>query len=115
MFQEFWPVGLRNDDIYTLYEIYESYIKDLLISKKLNISVIIDNEIEEKINSTINQIISATNSAFMTIGVSKTKITPNQDLFQDYFLRKRKIFTDYISFIRLSLKDYINRNRRKGK
>ena len=103
-------VELLNDDIYTLYEIYESYIKDLLISKEVNISVFFDNEIEEKINSTINQIISATNTAFMTIGVSKNKITPNQDLFQDYFLRKRSIFTDYLSFIQLGLKDYINRH-----
>ena len=96
------------DDVYTLYKIYESYIRDLIISKKVNVSAIINNEKEEEVNSTIFQIISATNSAFITIGVSKNKITSNQILFQDYFLSKRRIFTDYLSFLQLGLKDYIN-------
>ena len=99
-----------NDGIYNLYTIYESYIRDLIISKKVNISAIIDNETEEQINSTINQIINAANSAFMTIGVSKDKIMSNQDLFQDSFLSKRRIFTDYNSFLQLGLKDYINKH-----
>ncbi len=97
------------DDVYNLYTIYESYIKDLLISKKVNISAIITNETEEQINNTIYQIISAANSAFMTIGVSKDKIISNQDLLQDSFLSKRRIFTDYNSFLQLGLKDYINK------
>ena len=99
-----------NDGIYNLYTIYESYIRDLIISKKVNISAIIDNETEEQINSTINQIINAANSAFMTIGVSKDKIMSNQDLLQDSFLSKRSIFTDYNSFLHLGLKDYINKH-----
>ena len=97
-------------DVYNLYTIYESYIRDLIISKKVNISAIIDNETEDQINSTINQIISTANSAFMTIGVSKEKINSNQDLFQDSFLSKRHIFTDYNSFLQLGLKDYINKH-----
>ncbi|MBY8981045.1 MAG: hypothetical protein KGD72_11695, partial [Candidatus Lokiarchaeota archaeon] len=94
-------------DVYNLYTIYESYIRDLIISKKVNISAIIDNETKEQINSTIFQIINATNSAFMTIGVSKDKIMSNQDLLQNFFLSKRRIFTDYNSFLQLGLKDYI--------
>ena len=97
-------------DVYNLYTIYESYIRDLIISKKVNISAIIDNETEEQINSTIYQIINASNSAFMTIGVSKDKMMLNQDLFQDFFLSKRPIFTDYNSFLQLGLKDYINKH-----
>jgi hypothetical protein len=97
-----------NDDVYNLYKIYESYIRDLIISKKVKVSAIINNETEEKVNSTIFQIISATNSAFITIGVSKNNITSNQILFQDYFLSKKHIFTDYLSFLQLGLKDYIN-------
>lgn len=97
-------------DVYNFYTIYESYIKDLIISKKVSISAIIDNETEEQINSTIYQIISTTNSAFMTIGVSKEKINSNQDLFQDSFISKRHIFTDYNSFLQLGLKDYINKH-----
>jgi len=46
----------------------------------------------------------------MTIGVSKEKINSNQDLFQDSFLSKRHIFTDYNSFLQLGLKDYINKH-----
>ena len=101
-------IDILNVDIYSFYKIYESYIRDLIISKKVKISAIINNETEEKVNGTIFQIITATNSAFITIGVSKNKITSNQILFQDYFLSKRRIFTDYISFLQLGLKDYIN-------
>ncbi len=99
-----------NDDVYDLYSIYESYIRDLIISKKVNVSAIINNESEEKVNNTIYQIISATNSAFITIGVSKNNITSNQILFQDYFLSKKNIFTNYLSFLQLGLKDYINKH-----
>jgi len=97
-------------DIYNFYTIYESYIKDLIISKKVNISAIINNETEEQIDGTIFQIITAANSAFITIGVSKDRITSNQELLQDSFLIKRGIFTDYNSFLQVGLKDYINRH-----
>ena len=97
-------------DIYRLYTIYESYIRDLIISKKINISTMLDSETEEQINGTIFQIISSANSAFITIGVSKDKITSNQDLLQDSFLSKRRIFTDYNSFLQVGLKDYINKH-----
>ncbi len=103
-------IDFLNDDIYHLYKIYESYVRDLIISKKVNISAIIDNETEEEIKNTIFQIITATNSAFVTIGVSKNKIISNQDLFQNDFLSKRSIFTNYISFLQLGLKDYINKH-----
>ena len=97
-------------DIYNLYSIYDSYIKDLIISKNVNISAIIEIETEEQINNTIFQIISATNSAFITIGVSKDRITSNQDLFQDFFLSKRSILTDYNSFLQVGLNDYIKKH-----
>jgi len=103
-------IDFLNDDIYNLYRIYESYVKDLIISKKVNISAIIENEAEEEINNTIFQIISATNSAFVTIGVSKNKIISSQDLFQNIFLSERSIFTNYLSFLQLGLKNYINKH-----
>jgi len=98
------------DSIYNFYKIYESYIIDLLLSKRVNISAIIDDENEETLNSTIHQIISVTNSAFLTIGVLKMRIAQDQDLFQEFFLNKRQIFTDYLSFLQLGLKDYINKH-----
>ncbi|MBY9016786.1 MAG: hypothetical protein KGD68_13940 [Candidatus Lokiarchaeota archaeon] len=103
-------VDFLKDDIYKLYKIYESYIRDLIISKKVNVSEIIDNETEENINSAIFQIIAATNSAFMTIGVSKNEVKSNHVLFQDSFLLKRSIFTNYLSFLQLGINDYINKH-----
>ncbi|TET02179.1 MAG: hypothetical protein E3J90_02725 [Promethearchaeota archaeon] len=103
-------IDFLNDDVFNLYRIYESYVRDLIISKKVNISAIIDNETEEEISNTIFQIISATNSAFVTIGVSKNKIMSNQNLFQNAFLSQRNIFTNYLSFLQLGLKDYINKH-----
>ncbi len=97
-------------DIYNLYSIYDSYIRDLIISKNVNISAIIEIETEEQINDTIVQIISVANSAFITIGVSKDRITSNQDLLQNSFLSKRSIFTDYNSFLQVGLKDYIKKH-----
>jgi hypothetical protein len=103
-------IDYLNTDVYSFYKIYESYIRDLLISKKVNVSAFLDNETEEKINSTIYNMISATNSAFTTIGVSKNKITSNQVLFQESFLSKRSSFTDYLSFLQHGLKEYINKH-----
>jgi len=101
-------IDFLNEDIYNLYKIYESYIIDLLISKNVNISAVIDTDTEEMVNTVIFQIIRSVHSALTTIGVSKNKITSNQVLFQDSFLSRRSIFTDYTSFLQLGLKDYIN-------
>jgi len=49
-------IDFLSDDVYNLYKIYESYVRDLIISKKVNISAIIDNETEEEINNTIFQL-----------------------------------------------------------
>ncbi|MFX1289049.1 MAG: hypothetical protein ACFFFY_10895, partial [Promethearchaeota archaeon] len=67
-------VDIFSGDIREFYKIYESYLIDLIISKKIDISLIIDQIKQKEAKDNLYSIIAATNSAFLTIGVSKNEL-----------------------------------------
>lgn len=103
-------VDLLKEDISEYYKMYESYLIDLILSKNINISSNIDLDEEKDTINNIFSIIAITNSAFITIGVSKSKLTGDLKLSQDFFEENKSIFSNYLSFLQLGLKDYINKH-----
>ncbi|GAF96477.1 unnamed protein product, partial [marine sediment metagenome] len=103
-------VDLLKEDISEYYKMYESYLIDLILSKNINISSNIDLDEEKDTINNILSIIAVTNSAFITIGVSKSKLTGDLKLSQDFFEENKSIFSNYLSFLQLGLKDYINKH-----
>ncbi len=103
-------IDQMKDEIYESYEKCTSYINDLIISKKVNVMLEINTETEEIIRKTILAMINATNSALSSIGVSTDKLSSDIELFREIFEENRNMYSNYNSFLQLSLKDYINRH-----
>jgi len=103
-------VDLLKDDINEYYKMYESYLIDLILSKNVNISSIINLDEQKDAKNNILSIITATNSALITIGVSKSELTGDLSLYQDLFEKNTGIFSNYLSFLQLGVKDYINKH-----
>jgi hypothetical protein len=103
-------IDQMKDEINESYEKYSSYIKDLIISKKINIMLDINTEPEEVIRKTIIEMINATNSALTSIVVSTDKLSSDNDLFRESFEENRNMYSNYNSFLQLGLKDYVNRH-----
>lgn len=103
-------VDLLKDDINEYYKMYESYLIDLILSKNVNISSIINLDEQKDAKNNILSIITATNSALITIGVSKSELTGDLKLYQDLFENNSGIFSNYLSFLQLGIKDYINKH-----
>ena len=95
-------IDQMKDEINESYEKCSLYIKDLIISKKINIMLDINTEPEEVIRKTIIAMINATNSALTSIGVSTDKLSSYSELFQEGFEENRNIYSN--------LKDYVNRH-----
>jgi len=102
-------IDQMKDEIYETYEKCESYIIDLIISKKVNIMLDI-NETEEIIRETILVMINATNSALISIGISIDNLSSDNELFRERFEVNRNMYSDYNSFLQLGLKNYFNRH-----
>ncbi|MBY8987873.1 MAG: hypothetical protein KGD61_05415 [Candidatus Lokiarchaeota archaeon] len=98
------------EDIREFYKIYESYLTDLIFSKKINISSFIDSSEQKETKNNILSIIAAINSALITIGVSKNKLPPDTELYQELYEKNRSSFSTYLSFLQLGLKDYIDKH-----
>ncbi|GAG17735.1 unnamed protein product, partial [marine sediment metagenome] len=103
-------VNVLKDEIKELYKIYESYLTDLILSKNINISINIDTCIEKDATNNILFIIAATNSALITIGVPKSKLTADHNLYQEFYEQNKSQFTNFLSFLQVGLKDYINKH-----
>ena len=101
-------VDLLKVEIREFYEIYESYLIDLILSKDIEISSAINSSDETKTRNDILSIIKVTNSALSTIGVAKKNLTPHDELFQELFEKNLNSFSDYKSFLQLGLKNYTN-------
>jgi len=103
-------IDLLKEDIREFYEIYESYLVDLILSKNIKISLAIDSNVEKETKDSIFSIIAVTNSALITIGVLKSKLLPDQELYQEFYEKNKGNFSNYLSFLQLGLKDYINKH-----
>ncbi|MFX0048964.1 MAG: hypothetical protein ACFE8G_12465, partial [Candidatus Hermodarchaeota archaeon] len=102
-------VDIFSGDIREFYKIYESYLIDLIISKKIDISLIIDQIEQKEAKDNLYSIIAATNSAFLTIGVSKSELMADNELYKESYEKNKSMFNTYLSFLQLGLKDYINK------
>ena len=103
-------IDYMKEEIFESYEKCTAYINDLIISKRVNVTLNINTEPEETIRKTILTIINATNSALTTIGVSTGDISSDNELFRKNFEENRNKYSNYNSFLQIGLKDYVNRH-----
>ena len=103
-------IDQMKDEIYETYEKCTSYITDFIVSKKVNVMLNINTEPEDIIRKTIIAMINATNSALTTIGVSTDNLSSDNELYRKSFEENRNKYSNYNSFLQISLKDYVNRH-----
>ena len=103
-------VEVLEEDIKRFYEIFESYLIDLILSKNVQLASAIDPNTQKETMDIILSIIKVCNSALNTIGVSKEKLTPDRELYQVEYEQKKGSFNTYQSFLQLGLRDYINKH-----
>ena len=103
-------IDRMKDEINESYEKCISYITDFIVSKKVNVMLNINTETEDIIRKTIIVMINATNSALTTIGVSTDNLSSDNELFRESFEENRNKYSNYNSFLQISLKDYVNRH-----
>jgi len=96
------------DDIYTYYSRCYTYIKDILKDKNVNLRRKTSQDDDETITETIDTMLTSIRLAFMTIGISKTKL--KEDLNQLNHLKNKKgdQYQDYLSYFERDLKNYID-------
>ncbi|MFW9773982.1 MAG: hypothetical protein ACFFEO_17655, partial [Candidatus Thorarchaeota archaeon] len=100
--------SLQNE-IIDYYEKCFFYIKDLYSYKNIDITTKFSKTTEREIEKGIYAVISATNSALNTIGIPIEELSLEKEIFNNIFKNQRKSYVDFNSFIKSSLKTYINK------
>ncbi|MHA2290103.1 MAG: hypothetical protein ACXABG_15060, partial [Promethearchaeota archaeon] len=103
-------IDLMKGEIKEFYKIYESYLTDLILSKNVNISLNIDSCVEKDATNHILSMIAATNSAFITIGRDKSKLTTDRELYEELYVQNKSQYTNFLSFLQIGMKEYINQH-----
>jgi hypothetical protein len=98
------------EDIKEFYKVYESYLIDLTLSKNIDVSLKIDSNEQKDTEDNILSIIAATNSALITIGVSKSKLMADRQLFEELYKKNKNKFSDYLAFLQMGLNEYNNKH-----
>ncbi|MBY9012606.1 MAG: hypothetical protein KGD70_09555, partial [Candidatus Lokiarchaeota archaeon] len=82
----------------------------LILSKNIDISLKIDSNEQKDTEDNILSIIAATNSALITIGVSKSKLMADRQLFEELYKKNKNKFSDYLAFLQMGLNEYNNKH-----
>ena len=96
------------DDIYTFYSRCYTYIKDILKDKNVNLRRKTSQDDDKVVMETIDTMLTSIRLAFMTIGISKTKLEEDFNQLNHLKNKKDAQYQDYLSYFEQDLKDYID-------
>jgi len=96
------------DEIFTYYHRCYSYIREILIDKKINLRRRVSQDNEKKRQQTIETMLEAIRLAFMTIGIPKTKLEEDRKQLEAVKSKKGANYEDYNAYFEIDLKDYID-------
>ena len=101
-------IQLFKNEIFTFYNRSYSYIKEILIDKNINLRRSVSQDDEKKREQTIETMLESIRLAFMTIGISKTKLEDDMKQLGVVKSKKGKDYEDYNAYFEMDLKDYID-------
>ncbi|MFW9781783.1 MAG: hypothetical protein ACFFFB_05810 [Candidatus Heimdallarchaeota archaeon] len=102
-------LAMVRKDIIDYFENTQSYLKDLVSIKNVNLGQPISTESNEDINSELLKILKAIKTGLNTLGVPINIITKTQNAFLNEVNQKKPIFQDYSSYLEVYFRDYINK------
>jgi len=95
-------------EVFDYYERTQSYLKDLISYKKVNLKKQTKDENEEVLKETLEKILKAIKTGLNTIGVPINNITLVQTAFLNDVYKNGNARDSYGSYLELYFKDYIN-------
>ncbi|MFW9819929.1 MAG: hypothetical protein ACFFE5_09990, partial [Candidatus Thorarchaeota archaeon] len=100
--------NIFRSDIFEYFKKSYSYLKDLIEYKRINLNKKIDNENEDQVKSTLEQILKSIKTGLNTIGIPIEQVNANQKDFIETFSMQRGQVSDYNSLFVLYLQKYVN-------
>ncbi|MFW9971370.1 MAG: hypothetical protein ACFFDF_14345 [Candidatus Odinarchaeota archaeon] len=97
----------RNDIIEYFQKTY-SYLKDLVVYKKIDLNKKIETENEIQVKKTFENILKAIKTGLNTIGISIEKLNEDQKTFIKYLNKDKARIDDYNSFFEENMQNYVN-------
>jgi len=101
--------ALMRDDILEYYQKSYSYLKDLILYKKIDLNKKIDSKSERNLISNLRKMLKAIKTGLNTIGVSMDKLNESQDDFIESLNKDRTEIQDYNSYFQIYLTNYVNK------
>ncbi|KKN33394.1 hypothetical protein LCGC14_0804250 [marine sediment metagenome] len=95
-------------EVFDYYDRSQSYLKDLISYKNVNLKKQTKDENEEILKETLEKILKAIKTGLNTIGVPIHNITMVQTTFLNDIHKKGNVIDSYGSYLELYFKDYIN-------
>ena len=99
--------ALMRDDILKFYQNSYSYLKDLIIYKKLDLDKKTDDEREKNLISNLRKMLKAIKTGLNTIGVSMDKLNESEKDFFESLNKDRIEIQDYNSYFQIYLTNYV--------
>ncbi len=107
IFSEF--LAKMKNEIFEYYKLTYSYLKDLIIYKKIDIRKNILAESEEIKKKTLEKILKAMKTGLNTIGVPILKLNEIQNNFMKLLSTKTNEIPDYNSYLKLYQRNFLNK------
>ncbi|MFX1363905.1 MAG: hypothetical protein ACFFCE_14005 [Promethearchaeota archaeon] len=100
---------IMRDDILEYYHRSHSYLKDLIMYKKIDLNKTTENEREKNLISNLRKMLKAIKTGLNTIGVSIDKLNECQNDFMESLNENRAKIQDYNSYFEMYLMKYVNK------
>ncbi|MFX1503762.1 MAG: hypothetical protein ACFFDH_22565 [Promethearchaeota archaeon] len=100
---------VMRDDILEYYHRSHSYLKDLIIYKKIDLNKKTENEREKNLISNLKKMLKAIKTGLNTIGISIDKLNESQNDFMESLEENRAKIQDYNSYFQIYLIKYVNK------
>ena len=101
--------ALMRDDILKFYQNSYSYLKDLILYKKIDLNKKIDTQSERNLISNLRKMLKAIKTGLNTIGVSMDTLNEAQNNFMSTLNQNRSEIQDYNSYLEFYLMNYVNK------
>ena len=97
-----------NSEVLEYYRLTNSYLKELIAYKNIELNTELQTESEGIKNDTFEKILKAVKTGLNTLGIELEKLNMHQNNFIKLLSTKRSRFTTYTSFVDLYQKNHIN-------
>ncbi|MFX0143481.1 MAG: hypothetical protein ACFE9C_05330 [Candidatus Hodarchaeota archaeon] len=100
--------NIFRNDILEYYQKTQSYLRDLIVYKKIDLNKKIETNNDIQIKNTLEVMLKAVKTGLNTIGIPIEKLNENQKKYLETLDKERVGITDYNSYFRKYLENYVN-------